>query len=594
MPQATPVWTRIGRRRLSRRAVLGAASRAVLGGSAIALVGCGGDDDGDGDEQGPPAGFTDAVADQPAARAARPEAQRGGTLRLHAALTELDFFDVHRSRFATTQLFAALQQNRLLRFADSSGTLLPDLAALPELPDPQTSVFTIRPDVRWWDRAPTNGRPFTSDDIRANVERQAAGLDAGGAPDPLFLRQPAYAQAALQVIDRETVVFQTDAPRGAYRGSVHAGPWAFYQAPEIWEMFGDRLRDDPFSAAYFSGTGPFQVDMETFRPGERIDFRRNPGYFRSERPWLNSLALRHLVDPGALLDAYAAADLDLWTPADPRDVDAAQDRFPDHAVFARPLPFGIHLAINYRSPDGRGGLRDPRMAQAVHLVLDRRAILQQAYGPHAFLSGPAPWFLPAWAPAQDDLHTFPGYGADFSALAAQVRDLVTAVDPSLPMELAVPDVFAATHPGLAALVQRQLADRLGLNVSLAPRSLTQIREGMLDGSVDVFLGWTDPITEPDLTEYLHATVHSTGSANLGGFADPAVDAALERMRAAPTAGERRQIFRSSVEPALRSAPSWSLVIGHGLQRGLHPPGVHLPRFGFGWDGHRFEDAWRSP
>ena len=589
MPQAATTWTRIGRCRLSRRAVLGAAARAAIGGSAIALVGCGGDDG----ERESPADFADAIAEQPTARAGTSAPQRRGTLRLHAALTELDFFDVHRSRFATTQLFAALQQNRLLRFAGGSGDLVPDLAALPELPDPQTAVFTVRGDVRWWDRAPTNGRPFTTDDIRANVERQAAGLDAAGTPDPLFLRQAGYAQATLQVIDRETAVFRTDAPRGAYLGSVHAGPWAFYQAPEIWESFGDRLRDDPFDPDYYSGTGPFQVDTETFQPGERITFRSNPGYFRSERPWLDSLTLRHLVDPGDLLDAYAAADLDLWTPADPRDVDTVEDRFPDHTVFARPLPFGIHLAINYRSPDGRGGLRDPRLAQAVHLALDRRAILTHAYGPHAFLSGPAPWFLPAWAPAQDDLHSFPGYGTGFSAVAAQVRDLVDAVNPSQSMDFALPDVFEATHPGLGALVQRMLADRLGIGVSLSIRTLSQIREGMLDGSVDAFLGWSDPITDPDLTESLYATMHSSGAANLGGFAEPGIDAALERMRTALTAAERQQIFQSSVEPALRNAPSWSLVIGHGLQRGLHPPSLHLPRFSFGWDGHRFEDAWRS-
>ena len=212
-----PPWTHRRRRRMTRRALLRAAARAGLGTAGLALVGCGGDDDDTPDE--PPAddqaddeptpddqtspgqlGSPDDDTTTPAAGADTPPAasvpQPGGIAQLFAVTDEIDRFDPHRSRFRTTQRILSLLYSRLLRpDSVSQGTLEPDLAAIPEMPDDTTYIFTIRPQAVFWDGAPANGRAVDADDVRLNVERQLAGLTDAGEPDLRFYRQSLYSRA---------------------------------------------------------------------------------------------------------------------------------------------------------------------------------------------------------------------------------------------------------------------------------------------------------------------------------------------------------------------------------------------------------------
>ena len=608
----------LARRRLSRRALLAASLRASVGVAALALAGCGGDDDdADGDATNgddgvgemPPAGTGAALRPERAPPAQAPDPapppsfadgppptgppQPGGTLQLAASLSELDFFDIHRSRLVSTQLFSALQQSKLLRYADiDSGELEGDLAALPEVPDEETYVFVLRPGVRWWDHPLTGARSLTADDVRANIERQIAAVDASGAADPLFLRQSLYAEtASLQVVDAETIVLRTDGPNALYPTVTHAGPWAFIQAPEVWRIYGERLRDDPLDRRYYTGSGPFRVG--SFRPGRLISFQRNQSYFRAQRPYLDSVTVVHLVSAAEQEAAYREGRLDLWSPGDPRAVQPVLADLPDHRVAERPLPFGIQMAMSFRRGPANP-LQDTRLARALHLALDRHALMGRAYGSHGRLSGAVPWFT-GWAMAEPELLQQPGYSARLSdAQRKTIRDLVAAAQFEGPLTLHLPATFAATYPGVDAELEATLGARLGIDVRTETAAYADIVEGLRRGTVSVFVGWGDAITDPDPTAHLLRTVHSDGADNWGGFAHPGVDAALERMRRAQDARERRRIFRDSVEPVLLERPSWVVNVGHGIQRTLHPPHVHLPRFGFGWDGHRYEDAWRQP
>ena len=59
------------------------------------------------------------------------------------------------------------------------------------MPDQNTYVFTVEPGAVFWDHEPANGRAFTAEDIRWNIERQQAAVDANGLPDPHFFRRDA-------------------------------------------------------------------------------------------------------------------------------------------------------------------------------------------------------------------------------------------------------------------------------------------------------------------------------------------------------------------------------------------------------------------
>ena len=286
-------------------------------------------------------------------------------LRLHASLTDIDRFDIHRSRFPLTQRFSALQQSRLLRYSDvNTGAIEGDLAEAWETPDDESYVLLLRRGVRWWPRHPTEGRAFTAEDVRANIGRQIAGLDGDGNPDPLFLRKAQFTRTrAVDVVDDLTVVLRTDGPVGSYMASVVAGPWSFLQAPEAWEAYGAGLRDGPLDPGLYTGTGGFQ--MQRLIPEGLAAFGANDGYFRDARPHLLAIEFAHLPTAAGQEAAYRDGDIDIWSPGDP-----AADRRRARRPARRP---------------GRGaaaGLPDPDRIQ-----LPRRA-RQPVRGPPAGAGGP--------------------------------------------------------------------------------------------------------------------------------------------------------------------------------------------------------------
>ncbi|MEE9277331.1 MAG: ABC transporter substrate-binding protein, partial [Dehalococcoidia bacterium] len=219
-----PVWARLHRRHVSRRAFLRAGGRAGVAAGALALVGCGGDDDAEAPESTSLAGNggvappsppdSDADTEQSAEVVTPTEPVEGGVAQLFAATEIHDRWDPHRSRFSQTQQFHSLMYSRLIRFDSvSEGTLEGDLTDLPETPDEETYIFTVRRGARFWDREPSNGRPFTAEDIRFNVQRQIDGLDSNENPDLLFFRQADYARTvSMDVQDDRTITLKTDGP----------------------------------------------------------------------------------------------------------------------------------------------------------------------------------------------------------------------------------------------------------------------------------------------------------------------------------------------------------------------------------------------
>lgn len=590
-------------RRVSRRALLRASAVATVGAAALGLVSCG-DEDG-GEDKGeavhdrePPIAIDTELARTPApARVLAPprpsegEPERGGTLRMHAALDLLDSFDIHRSRFPTTQLFSALQQSKLLRYADiNAGLLEPDLAAIPELPDETTYVIELQPETRWWNRSPTRGRACTADDVRANFARQIAAADASGAPDPLFQRQAQYRTIArMDVVDERTLVISTTEPDGTFLGTGLAGPWSFIQAPEVWEQGGDALRNQPLRASTYSGTGAFQVDAFT---AERVmAFKRNPRYFRVGLPWLDTIELRHMIDPAAQANAYWDGVLDLWTPADPLQLEPLLPDLPTHRIGERFLPFTIQLAFSFSQGSALNPFRDHRVAQAVHLALDRPAILALAYGDFGRICGPVPPFALGWAMEEEALAGTPGYRQEKSEDIAEARALLSAAAFTGAVPIAVPDVFEATHPGVSALVAETLTANLGLPVEVSIMEYSVILTGMREGNPPASLGWGEPPIDADPTADLLRSIHTAGPDNRGRLQDPAIDVGIERMRTTLEREERQRIFREAVQPLLLERPSWLVNVGIGVQRTISRPSIHLPRFGYGWDGHHFERAW---
>ena len=59
------------------------------------------------------------------------------------------------------------------------------------------------------------------------------------------------------------------------------------------------------------GTGPFK--LESFTPGQRSKSVRHDGYWMEGKPYLDSIEIISIDDPGARLNALAPASSTRWT-----------------------------------------------------------------------------------------------------------------------------------------------------------------------------------------------------------------------------------------------------------------------------------------
>ena len=125
-----------------------------------------------------------------------PLGTKGGTITV-VATSEIPHKDVHQEIQETlTTLGPGLAYSRLLRLRsgeeDQPNLLLEcDLCQSWQLSNDLSYIFSLRPDVRWQNIAPVNGRTLTADDVVFSLDR----LKTPGWPNSTLLSSIGDAKA---------------------------------------------------------------------------------------------------------------------------------------------------------------------------------------------------------------------------------------------------------------------------------------------------------------------------------------------------------------------------------------------------------------
>ncbi len=600
------------RRRLSRRSLLAASARAGVGASALALIGCSGDDESAqplDQQQGVAAGQTQQQAgsqaqqaqpDQqsaPAQQQADPPPSQpapGGIIRLWLPVERHDRWDPHRSRYRYTQAMHSLMYNRLLRPASMrTGELEADLAALPETPDEITYVFTIEPNAVFWNLAPTDGRAVTAEDVRWNIERQRGALDAEGLSDWYFFRRGAYARTAEIEVDGERVIrLTTPRPDAAYLASVHASPFAWITNPEAAELYADEWRDDPADAMRNSGSGPY-----TPRQYNGVEF----ALARSENWWRpDSAGAEGIVFASSAADIiaglYDAAAIDAaGFPLANDAVELLREQHPEHPVYETPLDAAVELLAPL-SADAESPLADPRVVRACAIAIDRKALAERLYGEYGRPNGPLPWFLDGWSLSETALAQFAGYRADREADLAEAAQLISAAggaDAQASIPLVVADLFEGRFPGAGEAVRGMIAEGAGLEVEREYRPLAEALDQMRGGERFLMLGWGAAPQQADPTDEWAAVLHSAGGRHWSDDLDPELDALINQMLTTFDREARQALAHQAQERLLGGeSHQWRVPLVGGVQLGIHQPWFQPDSrlFDYGWSFDRLSGS----
>jgi peptide/nickel transport system substrate-binding protein/oligopeptide transport system substrate-binding protein len=466
----------------------------------------------------------------------RPAVQQGGTYRrplIHdpSTLDPARVRDIY-SLAVGQQLFDGLVQ------FDQTLSITPALAQFwVASRDGLTWTFTLRKGVKFH-----HGREVTSDDVVYSFMRLVDPRVRSGAADhfmgilgaPEFREGRAQQIAGLTAVDRYTVrVTLTEAPVPFV--SVLAVGQAKIVPRELVEAQGDAFGIQPV------GTGPFR--FVRWERGKEIVLAANPDYFDGP-PKLARLVFRIFPGQGndrVFAEFQAGALEDCQVPIkDYRHIIASQA----FQYVRRPIFALRHYGLNTRTKP----LDDRRVRQAIVYAIDREAIVSDIWlGRYAFARGILPPGTLGFNPK------IRGYTHD----PARARELLAQA--GYPGGRGLPPIVIWSSVRSEEMVREheRIAKELeavGITAEFQYNTdWPSFSRAMSERKLPVYLrAWFADVPDPE--NFLVKLFHSASAFNYMGYANPAVDALLDKARAEQDMPRRVEAYRRAEEMVLEDAP----------------------------------------
>ena len=255
----------------------------------------------------------------------------------------------------------------------------PHLAESYETPDPLTFIFHLRPDIRWHDKAPMNGRELVADDIVFNYHRMT-GLGSGfSEKSPYATNVSELPFESITAPDKYTVVFKLkevsfEALDFIYFES-HEAAWIY--PPEVIKEHGNAQ-----DWRNLVGTGPYE--LADWVDGSSITYTRNPNYWKFDEkfpdnrlPYTDEITQIYMPDASTKLAALRSGQIAMLRDLTLDEAETLQRTNPE-LVTASGLHFRSKgsFAMDVRNPP----FDDIRVRRAMQMAVDVEAINDTLYG----------------------------------------------------------------------------------------------------------------------------------------------------------------------------------------------------------------------
>ena len=444
---------------------------------------------------------------------------RGGPMRVGLFAAPLSLDPHLENEFLTSAVLANAFEG--LTNLDGAMRVEPALAASWDTPDPTTWRLRLRPGVRFHD-----GRLVGARDVVWSLDRARRHPRSGVShylADVVAVRAAAADVVEIRTQASTSLLLN----RLAFIAIVPEGSPAEIRSPV--------------------GTGPYRLATEGY-PGD-LTLSRSDLYWgrRPPEPVVRMIVVKDAARARAML---LSGDLDLSL--GPAPAEAARLRFePCCRVVARPAVVVEALLCRVDRPP----FDDPRVRRALHLALDRPALVART--------------LKGWGEPASQLASRGTVGFA-PAIRVPERDLREArrllAEAGHPRGLAVTLEFREGRQ--ADEIRRQL-EEAGIDVTLRPSSWAEVLGRVRSGEAQFYYGAFTADTG-DAGDILESALHTPepaaglGADNHFGYSSPEVDGLLLAARTAPTLYDRRQALQRVMERVMADLPMVPLVVPHDL------------------------------
>lgn len=540
-------WQRLSRKRMSRRALLGAGATTALGGAAALVVGCG----GGGGGGGPNITSDPNRTPGPGGSITWGRPVNVGGIDPHVDLTGLDI--------------DALIYSKLYDWAPGAElVVLNNLATAMEMPEVTDFIFTLREGVR---NAPAGGE-FDGEDIdseacKESFVRRGTSLTAvdkrfprkiAGSTDPNMLRP------ALLTPDKYTFSFNMAEPFVPSVREMGNPTWSMLSPSVVEEAPRLQLSQNAY------GSGPFM--LEEFLGNERIVLRRNPDFWIPDRPFLDGITYVVITDNASLLAAFKNGQHDVSGAVLVKEDFDKFDADPSISVAKAPSLFYPVVHLNVR----RDPFDDIRVREALNISINRDLIIERAWSGEGQYSGPIQWPQFQWALPEARLKAF--YQRDV-AKAKQLMEAAGRAD-GFTARLKTPRLPGVNFINDIARILVESWKDINVDVQIDEVELgAYIASTLLTGNFDMTFFPNLPYDEPDRPLAFYHSLGVTGSGNWTGYTNPDLDKLIDAQSVEFDVGKRQAIITDAQELILKEHGPQLTTVG-GYQYSANQAYVHFP------------------
>jgi len=386
----------------------------------------------------------------------------------------------------------------------------PSLAEKWETPDPLTYIFHIRQGVKFH-----YGRGLTSRDVKWTFDSLLEGKIRS---TKAAVYKPHVER--IEAPDDATLIFHLKDPFSTLLWNLSDGAIGIVPYGS-----GDEISRKPI------GSGPFR--FVSAEQDKEVIIERNDDYWGSKA---HLARVRFMVVPDSTTRALELrkGSADIVNNALTPDTVLTLEKDPHLEVQRGPGTVLNYFAFNFRDPI----LKDVRVRQAIAYAIDRKPMIDYLWRGFA---EPAYSVLPtqSWAYNGD----VPKYSHD-PQRANQILDAagyprVNGIRFHLIMKTSTEE----TTRLFTAVLQQQLHD-VGIALGIRTFEFATFFADVTSGAYQVYsLRWIGGNEDPDIFEYVfHSSKFSPHGANRGFYANPRVDALIDRGRTELDQNVRRQIY----------------------------------------------------
>ncbi|MBI4271425.1 MAG: ABC transporter substrate-binding protein [Candidatus Rokubacteria bacterium] len=477
------------------------------------------------------------------------EPRRGGTLRA-ALRAEASTLDPHRGASGTDHMYLYPIFDTLVRF-DAKMTPQPGLAASWEVPDPQTLVLKLRPNVRFHD-----GTPFDAEAVKFNLERGQDRKTAAVASELSKI-------AAIETPDALTVRLKLSAPDASLL-LTFADRAGMMISPTAARKLGDQFGRNPV------GAGEYR--FVRWVAGSEIRYERFAEYWEPGRPYLDAVVLKIMSDGDTRVAALRSGQVDFVMEIPPQlfPVLKGERGLKTHEEIS--LAYW-RLYLNFAKPP----LDKKAVREAINYAIDRDTLVRTVmFGLAQAAVSPFPSVH--WA-HDTGLRPYP-----YDPGRAKAKLAEAGVPNGFSLDMVVE--AAPEHVRRAEILQAQLG-AVGIKLDIKAMELAKGVQSFFRAKSVMAANyrWTG---RPDPDQTVRGMFHSTGFFNPGAYKVPRLEELLDHAKATYRQEERRRLYHQIARLIQEEALDVPLFYGASLEamsasvHGYQPSLLGKPMFRGVW------------